>query len=162
MASESGRSTYVQDAHEKGDLKSLTEAYAAMENQETNFWVQKYVRSDETIFILHNQEPGAFGKGVDTHFSWAFNSIMIKGSFNILTFKITASIGVNVSFLGDKWIGSVGGDLKHGAETHIDSELAKGKVTLNMQEGQLWVKLEIDCPFHREATIEKDFRIITF
>ncbi|CAE6479328.1 unnamed protein product [Rhizoctonia solani] len=162
MASESGRSTYVQDAHEKGDLKSLAEAYAAMENQETNFWVQKHVRSDESVFILHNQEPGAFGKGVDVHFSWGYSSIMIKGAFNILTLKVSASIGVNVPFLGDKWLGSVAGDLIESAETKLQSDLAKGKVTLSTQSGELWVKLEIESPLHREATIEKDFRIIAF
>ncbi|KAG8730508.1 hypothetical protein FRC11_006559, partial [Ceratobasidium sp. 423] len=162
MASESGRSSFIQDAHDKRDLKSLAEAYADLENQETKFWVQKHVRSDESIFILHGQEPGAFGKGVDTHFSWGYSSIMIKGWFNALTLKITASIGINVSFLGDKWIGSTTGDLKEGVEANLDSELAKGRVTLSTQSGELWVKLEVESPLHREATIEKDFQIIIF
>ncbi|KAJ1300715.1 hypothetical protein OPQ81_002359 [Rhizoctonia solani] len=60
----------VQAANEDPDIKSLTEAYAAMEVLETQLWIQKHVRPDETFFVLHNQGPSAFGKGTDLDFSW--------------------------------------------------------------------------------------------
>ena len=45
---------------------------------ENELWVQKHVRPDETIFILHSSEVAAFGKGKNIEFSWSFGPIVVR------------------------------------------------------------------------------------
>ncbi|KAJ1300714.1 hypothetical protein OPQ81_002358 [Rhizoctonia solani] len=148
----------VQAANEDPDIKSLTEAYAAMEVLETQLWIQKHVRPDETFFVLHNQGPSAFGKGTDLDFSWGFGPIVIKAHVDILKLYISAGVYINY-FLGTKELVSLSGSLKEGVKGEIDALLAKGSVTFFLKNNlELWVKLEVSGPLCPQ--INKEFKLI--
>ncbi|KAF8596566.1 hypothetical protein BDV93DRAFT_610835 [Ceratobasidium sp. AG-I] len=131
-----------------------------MELKEHELWVQKHVRPDETVFILHDVGAAAFGKGQDMSFSWAFGPITMKACVNTEMLSIGASMGVSIPFIGYKELANLSGDLNKGVSTAIDAYAVKGKVKLFLKDGkQVWIRLELSSPFF--SAQGKEFKIFT-
>ncbi|KAJ1300759.1 hypothetical protein OPQ81_002403 [Rhizoctonia solani] len=148
----------VQAANEDPDVKSLTAAYAAMELLETQLWIQKHVRPDETFLVLDTKGPSAFGKGAENGFTWGFGPIVVKASVDTVRLTIKASVSINLPIVGTKELVTVDGNLKDGVKGEIDALFAKGSVTFFLKNGlELWVKLEVSGPLCPK--IDKEFKI---
>ncbi|KAF8602923.1 hypothetical protein BDV93DRAFT_545064 [Ceratobasidium sp. AG-I] len=150
----------MQAAHDTAGLDDIVAAYAALELKEHELWVQKHVRPDETVFILHDVGAAAFGKGNDVSFSWAFGPIILKASINTGVLSINASLGVSIPFLGFKELAAISGDLSQGVSADVDAYAVKGKVTIFLKDGkQVWIRLELSSPFF--SAQGKEFKIFT-
>lgn len=82
----------------------------------------------------------------------------LKAFVNPLMLSITASIGVNIPFLGYKELTTITGDLNKGVSAAIDAFAVKGQVTFFLRNGkELWFKPELSSPFF--PTMGHEFKL---
>ncbi|KDN38023.1 hypothetical protein RSAG8_09796, partial [Rhizoctonia solani AG-8 WAC10335] len=148
----------VQSAHADPDVEKLVEAYEAMELIETQLWITKHVRPDESYFVLNNNGTAGFGKGTKLDFTWGWGPISIDAVLDLLKFYIEADVSVNTYIFGKKKVLVLKGNLKDGVEGSFDLAVASGSVKLTLKNlSEIWVELKVSGPFF--STIEKQFMI---
>ncbi|KEP48651.1 hypothetical protein V565_119430 [Rhizoctonia solani 123E] len=178
----------IQEAHADPDVEKLTKAYQAMELMgksdsyhlfhmslnpllfcsmtfpETQLWVMKHVRPDQSYFLMHKDGPAGFGKDTKFDFTWGWGPIVasvVKAEVDLIKLYIEATVSVNTYILGTKEAIRLKGNLKDGVEGSFDIIIASGFIRLFLKNGfEIWVKFEVSSPLF--GKIEKELMITKF